>query len=676
MSFVPSSRRAAAMALACAVLCGACIHRASAADATAPGNAAASQPKTPLAPEVEAKLKELTDKAKETKEKIWEVRMEKEIQDIVKVTGLDADHSKALEAAAKQAADSGVDSWGDKMTDQMRTQFATVSTAQALQALTAELPQAASFAQGGWGMPATTIKEPYEQDDWIKAVHQILSADQAALWDKTQAAQKDKIEKEISGLLKAGGDRTHEMQMQQILAQCAEIEQALSLPKDRADKLEALGKTVVDQTTEMWRKRVGDMLASMEEPQRLQYTQSGANVYFGPEKNEMPTEQAAWKDGVAGILTADEVARLQSAKDARKLKRVQIMGQIMVMVVDEKIAFTDAQRRKFEPIAERLVKDVPELFPEYQENMYYAFPPSLFLTAAAKATPAEMKSILDDVQSKRWKDIAQPDPPADAGADDKSKPDAIVEPEDVERAISNYLYMKTEAERKTSLAENVLKAEDAVRTTGIGAEAAERLQTAARGATEQYLTGWKWMMDQQIRGQLQGLTPQNVKQRLDGMQNMFFQRNMGMNMNQNPGANVWDETVKVTLTPQQQQAWQKEIDARTAFRDQASAAIVMEEFDLKNHLTDDQWVKLQPIIAKIIRDYTPDIERMFSMGNNTPWFMSNQFDSLPFAGVPDTDLKAIFTKQQMALWTGSQEYTNANSWWQNVEQMHKQRVPK
>ncbi len=40
----------------------------------------------------------------------------------------------------------------------------------------------------------------------------------------------------------------------------------------------------------------------------------------------------------------------------------------------------------------------------------------------------------------------------------------------------------------------------------------------------------------------------------------------------------------------------------------------------------------------------------------------------------DTDLKSILTKDQMDIWTGSQEFANANNLWQVVKQVHVQRA--
>ena len=166
------------------------------------------------------------------------------------------------------------------------------------------------------------------------------------------------------------------------------------------------------------------------------------------------------------------------------------------------------------------------------------------------------------------------------------------------------------------LAANIIKAEDAVRVAGLNTETAARLQAATRGATEESLTSWKWFIEQQVRSQLQDVTPQNVKQRLDGIQDFIFpaarllrqaQGLQGVNGDQG----LWEKTVDVELDAKQKEAWKKETDARQAFRDKTVAALVMAEFDRKDQLTTEQWDKLEPIITGTVRDYSPDISRIF-----------------------------------------------------------------
>jgi hypothetical protein len=668
MRFTLSFIRPAGMALTWAVLCGTCAH-GSATTTPSAEKKDSVPPKMLLSPELEAKFKDFVDKGKVEKAKIWNLRMKKEIESVAKATGLGEEGVKSLQEPAKHAVELAIDEWGIKSGDMLRKQLSLMPPEQVSMVLDQRLAQVAALANSSW---SPNSEPPFEEDDWIKALHQTLTPDQITAWDKAQADRKEVVEKEIDKTLKAGVDRIHEAQMQEILSESGAIESTLNLPKDRSAKLEDLAKSVVDQTTEMWRKRVENMLLAMEDQQRHQYTMNG-NIFIGTEADEAPAEQAAWKDGVASLLTADEMTRLQAARDARKAKREHVMGLLMLVQLDEKIAFTDAQRQRLDPITDRLAKDVLELVPGAGGNIYKnGYSPGVFLTAAAKATDSELKPILDDVQIKRWRHLATPDSATpNTSTDGKSKPEKNLEPEDVEKTISAFLYDKAEKERKRMEETNILKAEDVARVTGLNAEVSSRLQAAARGATEEYLATWRWFTEQQIRTQLQDVTPQNVKQRLDNLQDYLFQRNFGLPNHQG----VWDETVKVSLSPAQQAAWQKETDARAAFREKAVAAFVMAEFDRRNQLTVDQYGKLEPIITKVIRDNSTEISQIFSSSfNQTPWYLEGFYSLLPFAGVDDADLKAILTKDQVDRWHASPECANATSLWQGIQQMHNQRV--
>jgi hypothetical protein len=653
--------RPAGLALISALLGGVCVSGAQPAD----GDTAEPQL---FSPEIEAKLTTFVASAKLEKEKVWDARMTEEIDHIVHATGLDADHAKILKGVAKQAVAAGLDRWAAQLKDRERTGLARRGD-QAGLFLDQITQQAAMVAQSDW---STDITQPYEQDAWIAAVHQALTSDQAAAWDKTQAARQAEIEKDISSdTLKQSLNRMYEQQTQEIQSACAEIVMAVGLPKDRSDKLAALAKDVADQTKTISEKKLERIFLLMNDDQRRQIIANG-NIYFDNEPNELPSKQAAWTQGVASLLTTDEMTRLQAERDAHKAKWMHVMGQIMLTILDDKIAFSEEQRQKLEPLAERLVKDVPNLFTENAGNS----PPQLFLSVAAKAPQAELRPVLDDLQLRHWRELsAPPGVTANAADDAKANPDETVEPEDVEKAISLYLYEKTEERRKHALEENVLKAEDAIRTAKLGDEAATRLKAAARGATEESLTTWKWFVEQQIRAQLQNnVTPQNVKQRLESLQIFLFQQNINIFNGQAARPSIWDATVTSELTPSQQDLWKKETDTRSAFRDKAVADLVLAEFDARYHLTDDQGQKLQPLLTTVIHDCSPDISRMFSGGNANPWYLMNQFALMPFAGISDSDLNTILTKDQSSRWTESQDHGNAMTWWTNVQQIHNQRI--
>ncbi len=439
-----------------------------------PGNDAAS--KVTLDPEVEKKLQEILDQVKVRKGDIWTLQMKRKIDSIANVTGLKDDGEQALNAASKQAVTASLSAWTPKFPDAMLRQFSTIPKDQSLAMLSQAQGQIASVAQSN--ILGDNV-EPEDQDVWTKALHQTLTPRAIRHVDTVPAKVKNDADKEIADVLKSGAERTRTQETNEVMAECRNIEATLKMSADRAAKLEDLGKTAVGQSVDLWRKREEKVLLSMQDNQRRMIISRGG-FYMGMMPNESPMGISAWTDGLNHLLTADELAQLQAVKDTRKVKRQHVMAQVMVMLLDEKIAFTEAQRQKLQPITDRLVKDIPELYPQANPGNYSSTTPGLFYSATTRVTDAELKPILES-QLKRWQSLAKD--PSLTNMNPRFNqpiPATDTEPEDVERAVSSFFYEKTENERKRSLEANTLKAEDVARVAGLNADATERLQAAAQ----------------------------------------------------------------------------------------------------------------------------------------------------------------------------------------------------
>jgi hypothetical protein len=353
----------------------------------------------------------------------------------------------------------------------------------------------------------------------------------------------------------------------------------------------------------------------------------------------------------------------------------------MVSLLDEKIAFTGKQRQQLQPIAERLVKDQAALFPENDSNSYNNFPSGIFFVAGSKATAEELEPILDRAQWKHWQESctaiaaeAIDEDEVAAAKLEETKGSAAArtpEPEDVERGISDFLHDLTVLERTRNLGTMILKAEDAARVAQLGSVAIGRLQTAARGAAERCLQNWKSNADQMVRSNLTDVTPQNVKQRLAAMQGQYSFRQGNTGPAEQP---VWEKTVKAELTEEQRTAWKKEVDARQQYSEKAVTSVIMEEFDRRNSLKPGQWEKLEPLVAKVVIEYSPDIQNYFSYNNGAPWYLQYFSKFIPIAAVPEKEIKAILSKEQWERWTGSNEFGNSNNYWDNLKRNHEQRI--
>jgi hypothetical protein len=100
----------------------------------------------------------------------------------------------------------------------------------------------------------------------------------------------------------------------------------------------------------------------------------------------------------------------------------------------------------------------------------------------------------------------------------------------------------------------------------------------------------------------------------------------------------------------------------------------MVEFDRKHQLSAPQWEKCEPLVSKTVKDYSLDISGMFSSSDSTPWYLQSYMMFIPFAAIPEADFKTILGKEQWDHWSSSSDFSNSTSYFQNVQQMHKQRV--
>src|SRR5205823_1034327 len=110
----------------------------------------------------------------------------------------------------------------------------------------------------------------YEHAQWEEGLRRTLTAAQSAAWEKSQAERKEAVRTQTGGMLKTAVERACEQQRQALLAKAAAIQSTLELPKERAEKLETLAKTVADSTAEGLRQRGERMLLGMDDGQRQQ----------------------------------------------------------------------------------------------------------------------------------------------------------------------------------------------------------------------------------------------------------------------------------------------------------------------------------------------------------------------------------------------------------------------
>ncbi len=632
------------------------------------------EPAVGVPSEITAKCTAFLNKVNAARRKELDKRMADEIADVAKVTGLDAEGVKKLEAAAVTAEDAAQADLLTKAVEMYAKAYAKAGGRGIGELEKPGVVEAASRSESGFDT-AVHYTHALDQTAWTDALAHTLTPEQAAAWQKSRDAKLGPVSKEFEDMLDRQEDQVRTTLSSPMFTRSTEIIDTLGLPKDRADAVTALAKKAIDASMDGWRKEARKMFLANDETTRTRLTR-GMPFYSAPQEENAPENQAVWTQGIAKLLSADDRAKLESSHGTQRKRRTHALAMLMLTIMDEKVAFTTSQRPKLEPIMERLVQGVEEFYPQADNNNdYFNLSPSSFYKAAAAAKADELRPVLDDLQWNHWQEAShdkaqsdedeeevQPSPtPAKTGAD------AIEEPEDLEQLVSDYLSTKSAVERKELDTTMLLQAEDAARIAALPPDTAARLRTAAHGAAEIALANWSSSLEQSVRSQIQGATRESVQQRLGNMRNYYFGQPTPKEQA------VWKQAMKTDLTQPQQDAWQAERDARAQYSDDAITQFLLAEFDRNFVLTPDQWERLAPILSKTLRDYRPDIGRMFS-NNNMQWFLTSYYMFLPLHAIPEADCKAIIGPERYDRWVGSNGYRYSVQYWSNLKEYHEQRV--
>ena len=633
-----------------------------------------------VTPEIVARVTEFFKKVDAVRRPKMDERMDAEIQDIAKATGLNPEGVKTLQGAARQAEDAAQ---AEQLAGQIKekpAEFARYGET-AMQYL--DKPE---YVQAIAAAPETIpYTAPTEEAAWKASVARVLTPEQNTAWEKTRAERDAAASKEAEKFIDGQIGRYRPGREQAMDALSNEIITVLQLPKARADAVRNLATKAVDTSMDRWRQQAVKAFLAQSAAQRAATLQikgqtlNGPNFYVPFREEDSPEKLAAWTEGIAKELTDAERARLQSVRETQRTRSVHVLGEMLVALLDEKLALTAEQRTRLQPLAERLVQTEKDFFPAAGGSVnYYTYSPGNFYKTAATAKPEEVRPILDAAQFPHWETLKDAKP---NGQEDDDTPAAAPgpltgqseespgEPEDLEQTVADYLQTHAAAHRREVEADLLLRAEDARRVAALSPETFARLRTAAEGATEEATDAWLVNTEANVRSSLQGATRENLPGKIAGISSYYFQQ-----QTQPQEEGVWTATIKAELTEAQRAAWEQARKARAEYHDAAVGEFLMARFDRMVGLSAEQWPTVQGLVTKAYQDYRPDIERMFSYSNNLPWYLSSYYMLLPLRGIPEAAFKAVLTPEQWTAWTGSSDYSNTANYWDNIQQSHDSRL--
>ena len=631
-------------------------------------------PKPVFAPDVEKQLADFLAKATEARRKSWIEKMGALIEKRAKAIGLDDQGRKALEAPSREVVELSLAEWMDDYERTIRNAMKQ-APAEVLESL-----KAAAAAPESIGMMLNGVENtvtPQDQGAWTRALKRTLTPDQFAAWEKSTAEERQRLHAEIGDRLDGWLAPAREAMQESLFTTATEMSRSLHLPKDRADQLNSLAREAVGQSIGKLRERQEKWLAAMEDTARHEMLKN-RNIYLGANPEEAPATLPIWKTGLARLLSADERKRLETEAAEHTIRRAHALARLMAAVIDTQVALTANQRQRLEPICDRLAeKDVETLCNQSGES-YFQFDIFNVLASGLKSSETEVQAILGPIQWQHWLDACDRMTEKHRGSSrpaltkrPEEKATIPPEPEEYERALSDYLEVKTRKVRQQALAEALLRAEDAGRVANLPAEKVEHLKTAARGAVEESLRNWKSNADQTVRS-FAGETPVRlVRRRLESLQEYNFQRKLDPPPETQA---LWIGTLKADLDADQAAAAEKSANERDAFRAESIASFIVAMFDQSHLLTVEQQAKMTTAIGETIREYQPDILNYFSGFNSTAWYLSSYSMFLPLVAVPESELKSILGPESFDRWMRSRQCAYTMNYWSGLKQNHDARV--
>ncbi|MEX2579260.1 MAG: hypothetical protein WD342_09390 [Verrucomicrobiales bacterium] len=231
--------------------------------------------------------------------------------------------------------------------------------------------------------------------------------------------------------------------------------------------------------------------------------------------------------------------------------------------------------------------------------------------------------------------LEQDDENGDARATDDGK---TGEPAPLSAQISQHILKLADAERRKRLKFMNVVIDDVARLCELGGEQRERLELAAKGASERSMKDWHEQAERYFRTRLDGADTDAVKEMLEGMGNVSFGGNRSEEESET--LDLWKDTLKVVLSDEQIARYEEVLDQRQLDRIEAFSRMSLTTIDSHLRLTPEQREKLGEIVHEAATLYLEDVQRYW--GDH---FERKMLMSLANASDQD-DLREILTEEQ------------------------------
>jgi len=625
------------------------------------------QPQHPLSPAVEKAFTELRQMAVPVRQKYFEESMARAMAEVVKISKADDTAKAKLEVGAKKAVEQTAAAYLERLNTIVGRQLQ--GTDEEALAVISQLTEYVTARR-----PVVGLTAPEDQPVWAETIKTALTPAQYAEWDKIAGVKLRAQDEEILRYLKPNEERMKEQFKSGMETETGDIATVLSLPAERLAKLKTAATVAVTRTLDSWRDAQVKGIRSMSETDRRQlFTVQGGGYSTGTFKLVRPEQQEVWKDALKTELSADEFARLTNLNKERSSRRSQALALLLISDLDRLIGFTATERDRLLPLALKPARLLTGMNTGAEEDgdefnggvTNWYLQPGNFTAAALKMPEAEVRAILDPAQWARWQDYCK-NRQENFYQPRVEKADPAKSDSDLEGLVNEFLHTAARDQEQRMVKSMLVRVEDATRIVKLQPDAVAQLSLAARGAVERTMGTWRNSLEEFINNNLQGVRASEFRERLAGMGN--FSENISRDKSPQDQP-LWKEAIKATLSTEQGELWKKELEARSAYRGRATAAMVLTELDRRRRLTTEQFQKLEPLVAKVIEDYSPDIARYLS----NDWQLQSYSLLVPLTAIPAADLKAILTPAQAKLLL-ERDLAQVQGYWDGIKSYHAQRI--
>lgn len=204
--------------------------------------------------------------------------------------------------------------------------------------------------------------------------------------------------------------------------------------------------------------------------------------------------------------------------------------------------------------------------------------------------------------------------------------------------ISQHILKLAEAERDKRMGFMRIVIDDIVRLCELDEAQRERLELAAKGASERSMKEWHEQAERYFRTRLESTDPDAAKEMLEGMGGV----NIGGNRSEEEGESLdlWKDSLQGVLTDEQVARYEAVLAQREADRIDAFARMSLSVIDDHLRLTPDQKGKMGEIVQAAAAEHLAEVQKYWG-----DYFERGMLMSLANA-VGEDALRSVLTGQQ------------------------------